>query len=420
MIETISLRPGITLRCCRDDRFKQGCLTVQLLRPMCAEEAALNALLPAVLLRGTEVHPDLRSITQALDDLYGASVSTLVRRIGDIQTVGLYCGFLEDRFALPGDRILEPFIALLEELLFRSPLENGGFLPQFVESEKRNLVATVESELNNKQAYAMTRMVRSMCEGDSFAVPRLGEKAAIEAITPRSLREHYDRILSSSPIEFFFVGSAESHQVAALLEPLLNRLPQGERIIPAQLPLKTNAPADFSETMDLAQGKLCMGFVTPITNRHEDFISMQVLNTLFGGGMTSKLFQNVREKLSLCYSVGSSYHGSKGLITVAAGIDFDKEQLCREEIIQQLSACQEGHISDAELNAAKEALLSALRASLDSPGAIEGYYSTAAISGSGRTVEAYADAIALVTPEQVVAAAKSVQLHTVFFLKGGG
>ena len=419
MIETIPLRPGITLRCCRDDRFKQGCLTVQLLRPMCAGEAALNALLPAVLLRGTVAHTDLRAITQALDDLYGASVSTLVRRIGDIQTVGLYCGFLEDRFALPGDRILEPFIALLEELLFQSPLENGGFLPQFVESEKRNLIATVESELNNKQAYAMNRMVRVMCEGDSFAVPRLGDKAAIEAITPRSLREHYERILASSPMEFFFVGSAESHQVAALLEPLLDRLPQGERIIPAQLPLKTNDPSDFSETMDIAQGKLCMGFVTPITNRHEDFIPMQVLNTLFGGGMTSKLFQNVREKLSLCYSVGSSYHGSKGLITVGAGIDFDKEQLCREEVLRQLSACQEGNISDAELNAAKEALLSALRASLDSPGAIEGYYSTAAISGSGRTVEAYAEAITRVTPEQVVAAAKSIRLHTVFFLKGG-
>ena len=419
MIETISLRPGITLRCCRDDRFKQGCLTVQLLRPMCAGEAALNALLPAVLLRGTVAHTDLRAITQALDDLYGASVSTLVRRIGDIQTVGLYCGFLEDRFALPGDRILEPFIALLEELLFQSPLENGGFLPQFVESEKRNLIATVESELNNKQAYAMNRMVRVMCEGDSFAVPRLGDKASIEAITPRSLREHYERILASSPMEFFFVGSAESHQVAALLEPLLDRLPQGERIIPAQLPLKTNDPSDFSETMDIAQGKLCMGFVTPITNRHKDFIPMQVLNTLFGGGMTSKLFQNVREKLSLCYSVASSYHGSKGLITVGAGIDFDKEQLCREEVLRQLSACQEGLISDAELNAAKEALLSALRASLDSPGAIEGYYSTAAISGSGRTVEAYAEAITRVTPEQVVAAAKSIRLHTVFFLKGG-
>ena len=360
MIETISLRPGITLRCCRDGRFKQGCLTVQFLRPMGREEAALNALLPAVLLRGSRKHPDLRSITHALDDLYGASVSTLVRRVGDIQTVGLYCGFLEDRFALPGDKILEPTLALLEELLLDPATADGAFLPDFVESEQRNLIATVEGELNNKQAYAMARMVRTMCAGDSFAVPRLGEKEDIAAITPQSLRQHYEKVLATSPVEFFFVGSAGSSQVAALLEPLVSRLPQGERIRPEQKELQTAAPSDFSETMDIAQGKLCMGFVSPITNRDDRFIPMQVLNTLFGGGMTSKLFQNVREKLSLCYSVGSSYHGSKGLVTVAAGIDFDKETAAREEIMAQLTACKEGRISDMELTAAREALLVAI------------------------------------------------------------
>ena len=102
MIETISLLPGVTLRVCRDTRFKQGCLSFQLVRQMKAEEAALNALLPSVLLRGTNRCPDLRSITEYLDELYGASVSALVRRVGDYQTTGLYCGFMDDRFAAAG------------------------------------------------------------------------------------------------------------------------------------------------------------------------------------------------------------------------------------------------------------------------------------------------------------------------------
>ena len=419
MIETISLRPGITLRCCRDDRFKQSCLTVQLVRPMAKEEAAMNALLPAVLLRGTEVHPDLRAITRALDDLYGASASTLVRRIGDFQTVGIYCGFLEDRFALPGDRCLEPMLALLEELLFLSPLEDGGFLPDFVESEKRNLIATVEAELNNKQAYAMGKLIRAMCDGDPFAIPRLGEVEDIRAITPRRLREHYEHILATSPVELFYVGSAEPEKIRALLEPVLRRFPEGHRPYPHRSPLRTAAPSDTCETMDLAQGKLCMGFVTPVDSRHPLFIPMQLLNTVFGGGMTSKLFQNVRERLSLCYSIGSSYFGSKGLMTVAAGIDLDKDRVCREEILAQLRAAQEGQISDTELTAAREALISALRASTDSPGAIESYYSTAAISGNPMTVEEYAAAVAAVTREQTVEAARTLTLHSVFFLKGG-
>ena len=124
MIQQKEILPGVTLRCFRDSRFKQGCLSFQLVREMKKEEAALNALIPAVLLRGTKQHPDLRAITQHLDELYGAAVSTLVRRVGDYQTCGLYCGFMDDRFALEGDRVLEPMVQFLEELLLDSPVEN--------------------------------------------------------------------------------------------------------------------------------------------------------------------------------------------------------------------------------------------------------------------------------------------------------
>ena len=138
MIQTFSLWPGVTLRCVQDGRFKQGCLSVQLVRPMAESEAAMNALLPAVLLRGTRQHPSLRAITLALDDLYGAAVSPLVRRVGDYQTTGLYCGFMDERFALPGDKVLEPMADFLRELLFCSPVEQGGFLSRYVDSEKKN------------------------------------------------------------------------------------------------------------------------------------------------------------------------------------------------------------------------------------------------------------------------------------------
>ena len=160
MIETITLLPGITLRACRDTRFKQGCLSFQMVRRMETKEAAMNALLPSVLLRGTASCPDLRSITEHLDELYGASVSPLVRRVGDYQTTGLYCGFMDDRFALPGDQVLRPMLQFLEEILLDSPLEEGAFLNSFVESEKKNLIATIESELNDKRAYSMSRLLR--------------------------------------------------------------------------------------------------------------------------------------------------------------------------------------------------------------------------------------------------------------------
>ena len=419
MIETKVLLPGITLRCFRDTRFKQGCLSIQLVRQMDGAESAMNALLPSVLLRGTNRNPDLRSITHRLDELYGASVSALVRRVGDYQTVGLFCGFLDDRFALSGDRVLAPMAAFLEELLLDSPLENGGFLPDFVESEKRNLIATIESERNDKRAYAMGQLLKTMCRADSFGLPRLGEPEQVAAIDPVTLYGHYRHILRASPMELFYVGSADAAAVAELLLPMLKKLPRAPEALVPQTGFQPCEGREVTETMEVSQGKLCLGFTTPITNRCPEFAAMQLLNSIFGAGMTSKLFMNVRERMSLCYSIGSGYYGTKGILTVNAGIDFDKEQLTKEEIFRQLEACRRGDITGEELTAAKEAVLSSLRATHDSPGSIEGYYATAALSGLGMTPAEYMAAADAVTPEDVVAAANSLTFHSSFFLKGG-
>ena len=420
MIETIQLLPGVTLRCYRDSRFKQGCLSFQILRLMRREEVALNALLPAVLLRGTRNHPDLRSITEHLDTLYGASVSTVARRVGDYQTTGVYCGFMDDRFALPGDKVLEPMLAFLEEILLDSALRDGAFLPEIVEGEKKNLIATIESELNNKRVYAMNRLMETMCREDSYGLHRLGRKEDVAAIQPRELYDHYRRILKESPINIFYVGSGDIQMVAHMLREMLRKIERSYVNLPAQTALHITAGEDKVEAMDVAQGKLCLGFTTPITNRTPEFAAMQIMNTIFGAGMTSKLFQNVREKMSLCYSIGSGYYGAKGIVTVSAGIDFDKEAVTRQEIMKQLSACQAGEITQEELNAAKEAVLSSLRATHDTPGAIEGYYATGALSGMNMTPGEYMAAVEAVTLEQVVAAAGTVTYHSSYFLKGAG
>ena len=418
MIETIALLPGITLRCFRDERFKQSCLSLQLIRPMCRDEAALNALIPAILLRGTVTAPNLRDITLRLDDLYGASVGALVRRIGDYQTTGLHCSFISDRFAMDSDAVLEPMIDFLGELLFDPVTENGCFRTDYVESEKKNLISTIESQLNDKRTYASAQLLKKMCSADSFGIPRLGDVAQVRSITAESAYRHYRNILRQSRIELFYVGEASPETLANKLRPLFARLDRDYVNLPEQTAFSSPPGGDHTETMDISQGKLAMGFSTPITIRDPEFAAMQVCNIIFGGGMTSKLFMNVREKMSLCYDIGSGYHGSKGILTVSAGIDCDKEETVRNEILAQLNACRTGQISQEELNAAQQAVISSLRGTHDSPGAIESYYATAALSGLRLTPSEYIRQVQQVTAEQVAAAARSLSLHTTYFLKG--
>ena len=338
MIHTFELIPGVTLRCFQDVRFKQSALSVQFVRPMCREEAALNALLPAVLLRGCESYPDLRDITLHLDDLYGASVGALVRRVGDYQTTGLHAGFIDDRYALQNDEILAPMVDFVRQLLFQPVLEADAFCHDYVESEKRNLISTIESQINDKRAYAGSQMIKKMCAADSFGIPRLGEKEQVAAITAQSLYDHYRKVLRESPVQLFYVGSAQPEQMASLLKNVFAGENAVRITLPEQTPYCDSGKGDYMETMDVAQGKLCMGFVTDITLRSEDFAAMQVLNAVYGAGMTSKLFMQVREKMSLCYDIGSGYHSSKGIFTVSAGIDFDQYQRVRREVMAQLEA----------------------------------------------------------------------------------
>ncbi len=418
MIQIFELQPGVVLRCCPDNRFKQGCLSVQFLKTMCREEASLNALIPALLLRGTESCPDLRAITRRLDDLYGAAVGTQVRRVGDYQTTGLYCSFIEDAYALPGDQVLAPMVEFLEELLFHPTLENGIFRADFVESEKRNLILAIEAQRNDKRVYASGRLLELMCSRDTFGIPRLGTKEKVAEITPQKAYDHYRKVMKESPVEIFYVGSAQPAQVADLLRPLFAKVERNYVNLPPQTGFTDPPTGSHTEEMDVAQGRLGMAFVTDITLRSDRFAAMQVANVLFGGGMTSKLFLQIREQQSLCYDIGSAFQGSKGIVTVTAGIDFDKEAAVKKQVLELLEQCANCEFTGEELTAAKQALISQLQGVHDSPGSIEGYYMSGILSGMDKTPAEYIRAVEEVTAEAVAQAAKTLSLHTEYFLKG--
>lgn len=418
MIHLCELMPGITLRCFPDRRFKQGCISIQLVRPMCREEAAKNALLPAVLLRGTEKYPDLRQIAVHLDDLYGADVGAMVRRVGDYQTTGLACSFIEDRFTLGGEGVLRPVTEFLGELLLHPLTESGAFRQDFVAGEKQNLIDAIEAQKNDKRLYAGNRLLRILCREDAFGIPRLGERELAEAVTAEALYGHYEKILRESRIDCFYVGSAQPEAVAELLRPLFSGIARSYRPLPPHTPLKSTPSEDTYELMDVAQGKLCMGFTTPISQEAPESVAMRLLNVILGGGMSSKLFLEVREKQSLCYDIGSAYYGMKGIVTVSAGIDRDKEQQVRRQVCRQLEACCQGQITEAELDWAKKALLSSVQGIHDAPSSIENYYATGALSGFTRMPEDYRREILSVTAEQVAAAARTLRLQAVYFLMG--
>ena len=418
MLTTKQLSPGITLRCYTDHRFKRNCLSLQFLRRMRREEAAVNALIPNVLLCGCESAPDLRQITLRLDDLYGASIGPLVRRLGDYQCIGLYCSFISDDYALAEDRVMEPVLAFLQELLLKPVQVDGAFSPDFVKVEKKNQIAEIKSIANDKRGYAVHRMVKTMCSQDPYGIPRVGEIEDVKAITPKIAWEHYQKVLRESPVELFYVGQKSPEEVEKLLMPLCNVLAKEAENMPPQTEFQGGDTVELTEQMDVVQARLCLGYTTPITIRKEEFAALQVCNGILGSGMTSKLFINVREKMSLCYDISSAFRSSKGILVITAGVDPEKLEVAKDAIFRQIQACKDGEITEQELAAAKQGLTTSLQGILDSPGAIEDYHTTVMLTQADLSVEAYLAAVEKVTLAQVQAAAQSLTLHTQYVLKG--
>ena len=410
--------PGVYLTAVQSDKFKTGCFSLNLLRPMKKEEAAANALIPSVLLRGSETCPDIASISAKLDELYGASVGTLVRKKGEVQLVGFYCDYVQDEYV--DEPVFAPVMAFLAELLLHPRLENGAFPEAVVDSEKLNLENAMLSRINDKRTYAASQLIRTMCAGQPYGIPRIGEPDDLKNITAKSLYAHYRDLLATSRVELFYMGSLSPAAVTKVLQTVLAELPRAEVFVPVGT---TPAPAarpvqEKTERLDVTQGKLSLGFFTDITAKDPRYPALVLAATVFGGGATSKLFTNVREKMSLCYYASASFEKIKGVLSVSSGVEFSKLETAKTEILRQLEACKAGDITDDELESARGYLVSDLKIAMDSPGRLDDYYMGQILLEQDGTMEDLASAIARVTKQEAADAIQALRLDTIYALEG--
>ena len=397
-------------------RFKTSRMTVQLIAPLQRETAAANALLPAVLRRGTVRCPDMESLSAALDTLYGANIDYTVRKKGERQCVGFAAGFIDDAFTPHGEKLLEPVSAMLGELLLDPVTHGGRFLSSYVESEKANLIDAIRGLKNDKRDWADIRLMQEMCAGEPYSVLRLGDEETAGRITNQSLYVHGQALMASSRVEVIYCGSAEAQRVEDAVLTALAALPRGaQTALPEVQRIQApDTPRRIVETMDVTQGKLAMGYRCS----SDDYPAMVLANLIFGGTSNSKLFLNVREKLSLCYYASSLYHRQKGLITVSSGIEFQNYQRAYDEIMAQLEAVQKGELEDWELEGARSTLLNSYATVGDSQGKLENFYLGQAATGQHETPADLARAIQDMTAERICRAMSTVKLDTVYFLKG--
>lgn len=419
--QRIELMPGVWLTAVRTRKFKSSYFSLRLLTPLREETAAMNALLPFVLRRGTARLGDMTAISAALDELYGGAIEPAVRKCGDIQCVGFDASFLDDAYAPDGTPILERAAELMGDMLLHPATKNGRLRQDYVLSERDNLIRLIHSARNDKRQYAQRRLVEEMFAGEHYAVSRLGSAEQAEKINHAKLFVHYQNLLERAPVEIYYCGSAPTKRVEMAWREALMGMPRGfdrYELSTEVYRVNTGEVRQFHETLDVRQGKMEMGFQTGFGMEDPLYPAMLVAEDMFGGNTSSRLFLHVREKRSLCYYAFSSYAAVKGVISVSCGVDPDKFDEAREEILTQLDELKRGEFTDEEFDAARRSVINSLRSALDDQGRMCSHWLQDCAAGEPFDLPQLIRQVEEVTPGQAAAAAMEIELDSIYYLSG--
>lgn len=419
-METISIHKNINLHYIPMPNLKTTTIGIFIHRELKAEEASLNALLPYVLKRGCRLCKNAEEVSKYLENLYGASMGAGVFKKGEDQLICLNTETIANEYAPEGEPLMEDLLELLLSVVFEPVVKDGAFLEETVQQEKSNAKNRIQALMNDKRTYAMIRCTEEMCKQEAFGISQLGTIEGIEKITAKSLWEYYQKMITSSVIDLYICGTAQIQSMAGKIKECISRFDFLDAQIPqTQILKKTQqSPEMVEEILDVAQGKLSMGFRTNAQVASKDYPALQVFNSIFGSGTHSKLFNNVREKLSLAYYASSQLEAMKGLMLVNAGIEFDKFQQAHDEILTQLKEIQQGNITQAEFDSSIQSLVNAYNSIYDEPHQLQVFYLGQKIVGAEQDIETVKEKLKAVTKEEVVQVAQNIVLDTVYFLKG--
>lgn len=409
------LGDGIHYTTIVNSRQKTNTIIIHLVTELSLETASVNAIIPYVLTGSSESYPTLTELNKKLSELYGAVIKGAVSKIGDSQGLALMAGCINNRYTFEGEKITEEMTSMLAECLTRPHIENGRFFEKDFELKKQELLDDIDAEINEKRSYAFKRANLNIFKDEPSAVSVKGNREQAEKITAASAYEQYKKLLKTAQIEIIFVGSEASESCKSILAEALSKVDRsyaGDNSS-ANSPLKKEV-CRVTEAHDVAQSKMVMAFKTDF----EDSVAMKLMNAVFGATPISKLFMNVREKLSLCYYCSSGYNDKKGVLYVDSGVEHANTGKAEAEILNQLEAVQKGDFSDEEMENARRSVVNSWKGVSDGARSIADWYFNQSYLGKSDSPEAQIEKLMAVTREDIISAAKSLKLDTVYVLTG--
>lgn len=411
------IKRGITLHQINTNNFKTNLYAIFLATPITRENVTKDAVISAVLRRGTNNIKSQELISQELESMYGASFDCGIEKTGDNHVFKFYLESLSDEFLPAKEDLSKKSIEILLDIVFNPLIENGGFKAEYVEGEKNNIKQIIESKIDNKGQYAYDKCIEETFNGKPYGLYKYGYIEDLEKITPQNLYEYYKKMISECKIDIFCSGITENIEKDIKENKNIQKVNERKPncIIGTTVELPVQETKTVQESMQVSQGKLVISLDVDSKIENLSYVA-SVYNAILGGGANSRLFQNVREKESLAYTAGSSYLKPKNMIFIRCGIEIQNYNKALETVKVQLDDLKNGKIEE-DIENAKKLIIASVKSITSEQDTEITYYYGQELAGTLIEISDYENKVNAVTKEQIQEIANSVSINTIYFLK---
>ena len=416
------VKQGINLHNINTNKFKTNLYAVFLATPLNRENVTKNALLTAVLRRGTKNIESQVLISKKLEEMYGASFDCGIEKTGDNHIIKFYLETINEAFLPEKEELDKKCIELLFDIILNPLVQNDGFKSEYVESEKKKLKQIIDGKIDNKRTYSFERCVEEMFKDEPYGLYKFGYVEDLEKITPQNLYQYYKELIKKCKIDIFVSGNLKDTDINNLIEnnaeikalearksEYVENKENSEKI-----PVREEKVVE--EKMQVGQGNLVIGLSSNSQIENEKFV-MSVYNAILGGGANSKLFQNVREKNSLAYTTGSTFRRQKNTIFIRCGIEIENYQKALDTIKEQIEDMKNGNFTEEDIENAKKLIVSSVKGISSEQDTEITYYYGQELSDTFTTIDDYVTKINNVTKSNIEEVAKEIWINTVYFLR---
>jgi len=400
------------------DKFKTNLVQIYFMLPLKNEkEAAMNALIPSVLERGSKNYKDNQLIKTQLENLYGSNMSFNILKRGENQILRFSLEMVNEKFLTHKSNLTIDAFNLLNDIIFNPLTEAGKFNEKYFKQEKEILKQDILSLINDKYSFTVENCLSRMCKNEKYGIYKMGSVSVLDQISNQELFDHYQKILSQAKRSLFLVGNFKSSFVNDLFEN--TELQAGDDIFDEQTEVVyRDKKIDFYEQeLRVNQARLSIGFRTGITRKMPDYYSLLVFNSLIGGSTHSRLFQEIREKRSLAYYVSSSIETTKGLLLINSGINAENKEKVIELVKKEIAAVAAGDFSEEEFMRSKKSIINHLKQDLDSNKALSAHFLLSLVNNKEESINQTIKGVEAVNREDIIAVAEKLKMDTIYLLK---